>query len=270
MDAALTHAAPAGDYTDVTELGGAEVSREQVERVARRYAWALPFCAGKDVIELACGTGPGLGLLQRQARSLVAGDISDAMVARVRAHYGERVTVERIDAQRLPFPDGSFDAVILFEALYYLSQPEAFARECARVLRAEGTVLVSNANKDLYDFNPSPYSHHYHGVMELAQLFGAHGFDCEFWGDTRTDRVSPRQRVLRPLKKLAVLLGLMPKTAEGKKLLKRLVFGGLVRFPHEITDPDVDTKSITPIAGGAPDRVHKVILCAARKRAPQS
>src|SRR5437870_5802659 len=203
----------AGDYTDVTELAGDEVSREQVDRVARRYGWALPFCQGRDVLELACGTGPGLGLLLRHARRLVAGDISEAMVARVREHYGERVRVQRMDAQQLPFPDASFDVLIIFEALYYLPDPERFARECSRVLRNGGVVLISNANKDLYDFNPSPYSHHYHGVVELERLFAAYGFECSFWGDTAIGQVSLRQRVMRPVKKAAVQLGLMPSTA---------------------------------------------------------
>lgn len=258
-------ATPATDYSEVTELAGDEVSREQVERVGRRYGWALPFCAGKDVLELACGTGPGLGLLLKHARSVVAGDISDAMVSRVRAHYGQRVKVQRLDAQELPFPDASFDVVILFEALYYLPQPERFARECARVLRSGGIVLVSNANKDLYDFNPSLYSHDYHGVVELERLFVPHGFKCHFWGDTAVGRLSWRQRALRPVKKAAVRLGFMPKTANGKKLLKRLVFGRMDRFPHELTAPST-TEAISEIHPGAPDRVHKVILCAAHRK----
>jgi SAM-dependent methyltransferase len=257
---------PATDYSEVTELAGDEVSREQVERVGRRYAWALPFCAGKDVLELACGTGPGLGLLLKHARRLVAGDISETMVARARAHYGARVNVERLDAQALPFADASFDVVILFEALYYLPRPKRFARECARVLRSDGVVLVSNANKDLYDFNPSPYSHDYHGVVELERLFVALGFECHFWGDTAVGRLSWRQRALRPVKKAAVRLGLMPKTANGKKFLKRLVFGRMDRFPHEITVAP-STAAISEIHPGQPDRVHKVLLCAATRKA---
>lgn len=257
------------DYTDVTELADDEVSGEQVERAARRYAWAMSYSEGKDVLEVACGTGPGLGLLAAKARSLRAGDISDAMVARVKAHYGERVRIDRMDAQALPFADASLDVVILFEALYYVPDARRFASECARVLRPGGVVLISNANKDLFDFNPSPHSHVYHGVRELGELFGPLGFTLEFWGDTPVAKLSLRQKVLRPIKKAVVGLGLMPKTMAGKKLLKRLVFGSMVPFPRELAPAAAASAdfraAFTPLQTGVADLSHKVLLCAAHK-----
>ena len=75
--------------------------------------------------------------------------------------------------------------------------------------------------------------------------------------------VSWRQRVLRPIKKLAVTLNLMPKTMVGKKLLKRLVFGSLVPMPKEITEETCEFAPPKPIANDRRDKVHKVIYCAA-------
>ena len=66
---------PMTNFVEVTELAGDEVAGEQVDRVHTRYAWALGHSMGKDVLEVACGTGPGLGLLKSSARSLVAGEI---------------------------------------------------------------------------------------------------------------------------------------------------------------------------------------------------
>ena len=71
-------------------------------------------------------------------------------------------------------------------------------------------------------------------MAELNELFAKYGFETEFFGDVRVGDVSIRQRVLRPVKKLAVMLGIMPKTTGGKKWLKRIVFGGLVEMPVEI------------------------------------
>jgi ubiquinone/menaquinone biosynthesis C-methylase UbiE len=70
------------DFVEVTELSGEEVSQEQVLRACVRYGWAQNFCVGKDVLEVACGSGPGLGVLAGAARTLVAGDISDAILSR--------------------------------------------------------------------------------------------------------------------------------------------------------------------------------------------
>jgi ubiquinone/menaquinone biosynthesis C-methylase UbiE len=252
------------DFVEVTELAGDEVSNEQIDRVRTRYAWALGFCSGRDVLEVACGTGPGLGLLQARARSLVAGDISDDILARARAHYGTRVDIRRLDAMDLPMPDRSLDVIVIFEALYYVPDAARFASECARVLRPGGVVLVSNANKDLFDFNPSPHSHVYHGVVELGDLFGAFGFNTEFWGDVAVASVSWRQKVLRPIKKLVVSMGLMPKSMAGKKLLKRLVFGHMQAFPREIAaDGTLSADRLVKLPGGVPDRHYKVVLCAA-------
>ena len=47
------------DYSTVTEVGGDDVSRAQVERLCHRYYWAGAYCLGKDVLEVACGTGAG-------------------------------------------------------------------------------------------------------------------------------------------------------------------------------------------------------------------
>ena len=253
-------------FLEVTELAGDEVSQEQVERVATRYAWALERAAGKDVLEIACGTGPGLGLLQKVARSFVAGDISEQILARARAHYGTRVDLRAMDAMALPFADQSLDVIIIFEALYYVPDAQKFADECRRVLRPGGVVLVSNANKDLFDFNPSPHSHVYHGVLELGQLFGARGFTVRFWGDIPVSQVSWRQKVLRPVKRMVIKLNLMPKSMAGKKLLKRLVFGEMRAFPSELTQEMLAPQSsLRPIDGMVPDTVHKVILCEARR-----
>jgi SAM-dependent methyltransferase len=253
-------------FIEVTELAGDEVSQEQVERVATRYAWALAYAQGKDVLEIACGTGPGIGLLHKAARSFVAGDISEQILARARAHYGTRVDIRVMDAQQLPFADQSLDLILIFEALYYVPDAQRFADECRRVLRPGGVVLVSNANKDLFDFNPSPHSHVYHGVVELAKLFGGRGFTTRFWGDIPVSQVSWRQKLLRPVKRLVVGLNLMPKSMAGKKLLKRLVFGQMRPFPAELTnDMLAPQSSLRPIDGTRPDTVHKVILCEARR-----
>ena len=48
-----------------------------------------------------------------------------------------------------------------------------------------------------------------------------------------------RERVFRPIKRLAARLHLMPKTIQGRKWIKRVVFGRLHVMPREIT-PDGD------------------------------
>lgn len=253
------------DYTTVTERAGDEISQEQLERLCHRYYWAGTYCAGKDVIEAACGTGPGLGYVGGLSRSLKAGDYTANLMGITQTHYGRRFDLRQFDAQAMPFEDHSADVVILFEAIYYLPSAERFVDECQRVLRPGGLVLIATANKDLYDFNPSPLSHTYFGVVELHKLFTERGFKVECFGHLSTRDVSLRQRILRPVKKLAVQFKLMPETTEGKKWLKRLVFGSMTKMPAEIKENMVSYKPPTPLSPTAPDREHKVIYCAAKQ-----
>lgn len=126
---------------------------------------------------------------------------------------------------------------------------------------------MATANKDLYDFNPSPFSHRYFGVSELGELFCEREFACEFFGYLPVSGVSARQRMLRPIKAFAARTGLMPKTMAGKKLLKRLVFGSMVKMPVEISASDIDYEPPERVGSRQPNRGYKVIYLAARKKA---
>jgi ubiquinone/menaquinone biosynthesis C-methylase UbiE len=251
------------DFVDVSELAGDRVSAEQVERLCHRYYWAGEHCRGKDVLEVAVGSGAGLGYLAGIARTVQGGDCSDPILERVRRHYGDRIALRRFDAQEIPFPDRSFDVIILFEALYFVPSADRFAQECRRVLRPGGEVLVATANPDLYDFNPAPHSSRYLGASGLADLFGRHGFKVRVYGYMRADRASMRQRVLRPVKQAAVAMNLIPKTMAGKALLKRLVFGRMAEMPAEIAPGMAPFHPPAELPAGAPDRVHKVLYCRA-------
>ena len=251
------------DYSSVTEIAGDEISQEQLDRLCHRYYWSGQYCKGKDALEAACGTGPGLGYLSGIAKNLVAGDYDAKILDIALNHYKDRIELRQFDAQDMPFEDNSFDVIILFEALYYLLSAEKFVSECKRVLRDGGYVLIATANKDLFDFAPSPYSHKYYGTVELNELFSTRGFNVECFGYLSIKEVSLRQRFLRPVKKLAVSLRLMPKTTQGKKWLKKIVFGSMTIMPNEIEANMMPYSPPTPVSLNVPDRQHKVIYCAA-------
>lgn len=251
------------EFTAVTELAGSEISTEQLERMSHRYRWALDYCRGKDVVEVGCGSGQGLGLLSSVARSLEAGDYSEEILSIPRAHYGHRVSLKKFDAQSMPYADRSKDVVILFEAIYYVQDARRFVGQCRRVLRPEGKVLIATANKDLADFNPSPLSSRYYGTVELLELFGGAGFDVQLYGHMLANAGSWRQRLLRPIKKLAVALHIIPKTMKGKQFLKRIVFGKLRVMPAELSAPTEPYQPPAPLPCERADNTHKVLYCCA-------
>jgi ubiquinone/menaquinone biosynthesis C-methylase UbiE len=257
------------DFSSVTDVGGEQGSRAQLARLEQRYAWALGFCAGKDVLEVACGTGPGLGMLARIARSVTGADIDPKNLARARMTYRDRpaVCLVRADAEALPFAGARFDVVLLFEALYYLPDPGAFVREARRVLRPDGTLLVCTANKDLPDFNPSPLSYRYYGARDLRALLEPLFSRVELFGGDLVDAVTLKGRALRLAKRSAVRLRLMPRTMKGKRLLKRVVFGSLVDIPGDIGEASSQYRPPVAIRCDRADSEHRVLYVLARPQA---
>jgi SAM-dependent methyltransferase len=254
-----------GRFADVTEMAGQKVSSEQLLRTCHRYYWAKDYVAGKEIAEVACGAGPGLGYLAQTAANVRAGDISKEVLDCARAVYAGAIELAEFDASATPYASGSLDALLLYEALYYLPDADAFMTEAARVLRPGGALLIATANKDLFDFTPSAYSTEYFGVAELAALCARHRFDARFFGYLDVQKVSMRQRLLRPLKLVATRLGMVPKTMGGKQWLKRVFFGEMVDMPSSIIETPQPYEEPVELSQSEADRRHKVIYCAAKK-----
>jgi len=246
-----------GDYSQVTEVPGVRLTRENIAMVQTRYAFAAAEARG-DVLEVACGVGQGLGLLRARARRLVAGDYTESLLRFAHDHYGSRVPLIRLDAHELPFRERSFDVVILYEALYYLREPQRFVGECRRVLRPGGRLLVCTVNRLWSGFNPSPHSTRYLTAGELGVVLGSHGFAVELFGAHR-DAGSSRLGTVAAIRALAVRLHLMPRTMRGKELLKRLFYGPLQDAPAELGPAVPEAEGPEPLADAA-DRTYKVIF----------
>lgn len=222
------------DYSTVTESPGNRITTEALSMMMTRYELAARVCVGKDVLEVACGAGQGLGYLARRARSVVGGDCTASFVEQATSHYGDRVEVLELDAHELPFGEDSFDVVILFEAVYYLARPERFLEECRRVLRDGGVVMISSANPERVDFQPSPHSVRYYSARELGALLRENGFAVELSAAFGMDGGMSRTTVVSLLKRVAVACRLIPRTMKGKELLKRIFLGRLEPMPVEI------------------------------------
>ena len=235
------------DFSTVTEVPGLAVTRENLAMAVSRYSYAASLTEGADVLEVGCGQGQGLGWLVRRSRRVVGGDYTPALLAGARRHYGARVPLVRLDGQALPFRSGSFDVVLLLEAIYYLPDTERCARECRRVLRPGGVVLVCTTNPARADFNPSPLSTGYVTADALAATLEAAGFDVELSAAFPCARASARTAAVTFVKRLAVGLGLIPRTMRNKALLKRIFLGPLVPYPLELDATLAPAAPLSPI-----------------------
>ena len=115
-----------------------------------RYRFATQFIKGKKVLDIACGEGYGTAaLLKAGAESIVGVDISESTCMYAGHKYGINAQVGR--AEQIPLPNQSMDVIVSFETIEHLSNPEIFLSECYRVLVADGLLVISTPNKQIYN-----------------------------------------------------------------------------------------------------------------------
>lgn len=143
-------------------------------------------CAGALVLEAGCGEGYGAGMLAEVAARVLALDLDPTTAAHVACRY-RGTGVARANLVALPVRDGSLDAVVSLQVIEHLWEQERFLRECSRVLRPGGTLMLSTPNR--LTFSPgrdtplNPFHTRELSAAELAGLVRDAGFaDVEVHG----------------------------------------------------------------------------------------
>lgn len=129
------------------DRAGAALSFGQDPRWRAALVAAVPAGPGDRVLDVATGTGMvAAALARRTGARVTALDQSPEMLgglrARIAADPALAALVEPVEgeAEALPFPDASFDALTFTYLLRYVDDPAATLRELARVVRPGGTV----------------------------------------------------------------------------------------------------------------------------------
>ncbi len=224
------------DYSPVTEKAGDWVTPEALSMVYTRYRFASEFCRGRRVLEVACGPGVGLGYLARQAQDVVGGDVTDRLLQQARHILQGAVPLVRLEAEALPLCRRSRDVIVCFEAIYFFEHPAKFLEECRRVLAPQGLVILCTVNSEWPEFNPNACGRHYYSARQLSALLREAGFQPDMFGAFPVVTASIRSSWVSWIKRVAVVLHLIPATMAGKRWLKRLFLGRLVQVSATVDD----------------------------------
>ena len=163
-----------------------DVSRSEPELDFNHWSVDLVGAGPGDlVLDAGCGNGRPLALLGDTGCTAVGLDLSPGMAATT-GHPSIVVG----DVQRLPFPDGTFDAAVALMMLYHVPDVSRASSELRRVVRRGGVVVATTAsvenNLELCDLVESavgsgwtwnrPSALHFnleHGAAALAGAFDA-------------------------------------------------------------------------------------------------
>ena len=170
------------------------------------------------VLEIAAGTGVAtrsLASVLREDVSIVATDLNQPMLDHAAAIGTTRpVEWRQADAMQLPFPDGTFDAVVCqFGVMFFPDKPKAFS-EARRVLRPGGVLMfsvwdrieenefadtVTTALETLFPADPPRFlartPHGYHHLPTIERDLALGGFSASPHASTvpaRSRAISPR------------------------------------------------------------------------------
>ncbi len=139
-----------------------------------------PLDPAARALEIGCGAGRVVRDLAPRCREVVGVDASAAMLERARERSSSlglgNVSFTEAVASAVPFPDASFDRVVIANVLFYLRDPVAALREATRLLRPGGRLVLLEPTTSMTRAV----------VGDLVQSRGLRGFAArvlEAWSD---------------------------------------------------------------------------------------
>lgn len=141
------------EFTGERVVPGAQLDPLQAGLIAihqKVYQHIAPYCAGKRVLDLGCGTGHGSAMLLQQAqpRSVFGTDLAQDALRFAGGHFP--VLQHRLlacDGMRLPFANACADVVSTVEVIEHVPSAAGYLQEIVRVLVPGGVCILSTPNR---------------------------------------------------------------------------------------------------------------------------
>src|SRR5690606_13897957 len=113
---------------------------------------ALANAVGQEgrILEVGCGSGGFLAAIADRGRSIEGVDIALRWLVLARRRLADRglsVPLVGACAESLPYPDGSFDAIVADSVLEHIEDPALTLEEWARVVRPGGRLVIWSPNR---------------------------------------------------------------------------------------------------------------------------
>ncbi len=103
----------------------------------------LELNTNSSALDVACGLGDDVVRMKARCNRAVGVDRSKTLIDRAKARHEGACEFGQAEADKLPFADGTFDAVRIDRSLQHIADPGRVLREMARVAKPGGIVLCA-------------------------------------------------------------------------------------------------------------------------------
>lgn len=156
-----------------------------------RYEFAVQLVGeSQKILDVACGAGYGSFMISQAALGEVVGvDIDSEAVEWAQSAYGSessKLQFMTMDGNDMTFSRNSFDFITSFETLEHVETPGRFLDEVVRVLKPEGTFIVSVPDR-LTNSDAGISNHFHYSEMDLQEFraqLESRFEDCSYWVQT--------------------------------------------------------------------------------------
>jgi len=118
------------------------------QRCQFAYEYAIPVIKGKKVLDVGCGNAYGTALMAGDAQQITGVDYDQETIGENRQKYAAVANLDFMQGAvpPLPLPDSSYDVVTAFQFIEHIRDRKEFLKECLRVLRPGGVLMVTTPN----------------------------------------------------------------------------------------------------------------------------
>jgi ubiquinone/menaquinone biosynthesis C-methylase UbiE len=165
---------------DLFVVGSHSAAYAMSLRHAKAYEFASEYAKNRTILDLGCGSGSGAVYLSRFGH-VTAIDVEKELVKMLPSIWSnEAVEWQHFSGGTLPFGDARFDLITCFQVIEHISDQKLFLKEIRRVLRKNGTALITTPNR-LLRLAPwqkpwNPYHFRELTQWQLNSLFRNAGF----------------------------------------------------------------------------------------------
>ncbi len=135
----------------------------------QRYESILSICAGKNVVDAACGEGYGSSFIAEKATCVIGIDISHEAIENAKGKYQkENLHYYEASVERIPVEDNWADVFVSYETIEHVTEDiqRKFLKEIRRILKKDGILIMSSPDKRNYSDIPQ-----FHNEFHVHELY---------------------------------------------------------------------------------------------------